>query len=270
MLFTGLGYRMVRDCNLIAAWPLAASVPLAIGTGALLIVGSMSVHGQGEESVSAGMDDAILERDVQGVRTLIDAGAEVDDPALLSFAVVKGGVEIVKLLVDAGAKVNAAVPIPPEQEDGLGKIFGPSAEVVGGTALSVAALMGRLETAQFLLEKGADPNVVTVSGTPVGMAAMRGHIDVLTVLLEGGGDASGRPLAGTAAVMFSPLLGAAKAGHVDAVELLLRSGGYPCPEGSSFTMGDIVFPATLKGHLAVAGDQEMSALVDRAREACGQ
>lgn len=213
-----LGCGAAPSRSLIAAWPLAALVPLVIGAGALLMVGSMSVHGQGEEPVSAGMDDAVLERDVQGVRALIDAGAEVDDPALLSFA----------------------------------------------------ALMGRLETAQFLLEKGADPNVVTVSGTPVGMAAMRGHIDVLRVLLEGGGDASGRPLAGAAAVMFSPLLGAAKAGHVDAVELLLRSGGYPCPEGSSFTMGDIVFPATLKGHLAAAGGQEVSALVDRAQEACGQ
>ncbi|MDD9962296.1 MAG: ankyrin repeat domain-containing protein [Gammaproteobacteria bacterium] len=255
---------------MIAAWSLEALVPWAIGVGALLIAGSTSVHGQGKEPISAGMEDAILAGNIQGVRALIDAGAEVEDPALLSFAVVKGGVEVVKLLVDAGAKINAAMPVPPEQEDGLRKVFGPSTEVVGGTALSVAALMGRLEAAEFLLDRGADPNVVTVSGTPVGMAATRGYIDVLKVLIEGGGDASGRPLAGTAAVMFSPLLGAAKAGHVGAVELLLRSGGYPCPEGSSFTMGDIVFPATLKGHLAVAGGQDVSALVDRAREACGQ
>lgn len=245
------------------------SAKLTLWVGAFLIAGSTTGYGQDDEAAPLTLEDAIRDRDAPAVKTLIDAGADVNEPELLSFAVLRGGVEIVGLLVDAGADVNAATPVPPDQKEGLLKVFGSSAEVVGGTPLSVAALTGRLEAAEFLLEAGADPNVVTVSGTPVGMAAARGHSDVLNLLLEAGGDASGRRLAGTAAVMFSPLLLAARAGHVDAVELLIGSGGYRCLDVSSFTMGDIIYRAKLDRLVAEAGSHELTALIDRAKEACG-
>ena len=147
-------------------------------------------------------------------------------------------------------------------------VFGSSAEVVSATPLSVAALTGRFEAAQILLEEGADPNVVTSSGTPVGMTAMRGHLDIVGLLIESGGDASGQSLRGTVAVMFSPLLDAAKGGHFDVVELLLGSGGYRCPDLSSFTMRDIAYQAALDQLLEKA-ESKLQALMDRAQEACG-
>ena len=236
--------------------------------GAFLIAGSTFGYGQDGKGVPLTLEDAIRDRNVPALKMLIDAGAEVVEPELLSFAVLRGGVEIVELLVDAGANPDTAVPVPQDQEEGLRTVFGSDTEVVSATPLSVAAMMGRFEAAEFLLKEGADPNVVTSSGTPVGMAATRGHDDVVKLLIESGGDASARGLSGTAAVMFSPLLGAAKGGHVAVVELLLGSGGYRCPDHSSFAMGDIAYRAALDKLLEKAGS-ELRALVDRAQEACG-
>ncbi|MCY3820823.1 MAG: ankyrin repeat domain-containing protein, partial [Gammaproteobacteria bacterium] len=203
------------------AWP---SARLTLWVGAFLIVGATDAYGQEDEAAPLTLKDAIRDSDASAVKTLIDGGADVNEPELLLFAVLRGGVEIVELLVDAGADVNLAVPVPPDQKEGLLRVFGSDAEVVVGTPLSVAALMGRFAAADVLLEEGADPNVVTGLGTPIGLAAARGHTDVLKLLIEAGGDASGRSLTGTAAVMFSPLLLAARAGHVDAAELLVESG----------------------------------------------
>ena len=244
------------------------SVKLTLWVGAFLIAGASDVYGQEDKAAPLTLEDAIRDSDASAVKTLIDGGADVNEPELLSFAVWRGGVEIVELLVDAGADVNLAVPVPPDQKEGLLRVFGSDAEVVGGTPLSVAALMGRFAAADLLLGEGADPNVVTVSGTPVGMAAARGHADVLELLIEAGGDASGRSLTGTAAVMLSPLLLAARAGHVDAVELLVESGGYRCPDDSTFTLGDIAYRAALDQLLAKVGDHELTALMNRAKEAC--
>ena len=245
----------------------ARVVPWVVG--AFLIAGSTFLYGQTDGAAPVLIDDAIRDRNAPAVKTLISAGADVNSPGLLAFAVLRGGVEIVKLLVDAGADVNVAMPVPPEQEEGLRTVFGSSAVVVGLTPLSVAALRGHFEAAEILLEEGADANVVTVSGTPVGMAATMGHTDVLRLLIDSGGDASGRRLTGTAAVMFSPLLLAATAGQIDAMELLVRSGGYRCPDHLSSTMGDIAYRAALDRLFEEAGSHEMTALMDRAREACG-
>lgn len=243
----------------------------AISATACLVVMSPLVYSQDGKASPSELENAIQDDNAPAVRMLIDAGADVNEPNWLWYAVSQsqGNVEIVKLLVDAGADVNAAMPVPPEQEESVGGLFGSGVDDVSATPLSLAALLGFSEIAEILLDEGANPNVVTGLGTPMGMAAARGYADVVRLLIEAGGDASAENLgASTVALGFRPLTFALKGGHTDAVRLLVEADAYPCPDYSSFPMFDIAYRALLEQLLDEAGNRELTALIDGAKEAC--
>ncbi|KAF2824924.1 ankyrin [Ophiobolus disseminans] len=74
----------------------------------------------------------------------------------------------------------------------------------GDTLLMLASYHGHAETAQMLLDSGADANVLNGRGqSPIAGAIFKGYDDVVKVLFEGGADIRlGRPNAVECARMF--------------------------------------------------------------------
>ncbi|KAK0723094.1 ankyrin repeat-containing domain protein [Lasiosphaeria miniovina] len=88
------------------------------------------------------------------------------------------------------------------------------------TQLHEACLTGDQETAQKLIQKGADIEAENRSGnTPLSSAAREGHEAVVRVLLDKGADVEANTIGGGA-----PLYGAAASGHEAVVRLLLENG----------------------------------------------
>jgi ankyrin repeat protein len=82
----------------------------------------------------------------------------------LLFAARDGDFDAVKMLVTAGANLNATTGI-------------------GETALMIAARNDRTETALYLLEKGADPNIVEAGHTALHFAVARKNMDLVKALI---------------------------------------------------------------------------------------
>ena len=253
---------------IVCVWPRKIALQ-AIFVTACLVAESPLVHGQEGKASPSELEDAIRDGNVPAVRVLIDAGADVNELEPLVLAINTDNVEIVKLLVDAGADVDAATPLPPDREEDLA-LFGSGVDMVLYTPLALA-VMRSPEIVEILLDEGANPNVVTGFGTPIGMAAGLGHADVVRLLIEAGGDASAENL-GTniVALAYRPLSFALRGGHTDVVRLLVGAGAYPCLDDPARPMFDIAYRAALDQALVEAGNRELTALMDRAKEACSQ
>jgi ankyrin repeat protein len=122
---------------------------------------------------------AIKAKDINQVRALLDAGANVNALANnilnignispLSYAVSEDDTEIAELLIERGADVNFKHPLG------------------GGTPLTDAAMRGNAALVAVLLEKGADVNVKDMLNyTPLIWASSLGHDDVVKLLLDHG------------------------------------------------------------------------------------
>jgi ankyrin repeat protein len=177
---------------------------LAIGVMVALLAQSSGASAAGT-SVAA----AAHEGDVAGVRALLAAGADVNqpdsggNPALL-WAAYNGAPELVAALVKAGADANAANPFgvtPLLQASRTGDAATVRALLEGGadvaravrdgeTPLMAAARAGSVETARLLLEHGADVNAVEglQNETALMWATAEGHADVVDLLLTAGAD----------------------------------------------------------------------------------
>jgi ankyrin repeat protein len=109
---------------------------------------------------------------------LIEAKADLEHPTRegeqrpLHHAVMYDADAVVDLLLEQGAQVEAT-------------------NVYGGTALNIAAELGRLECVKRLVQAKANVNVVTAGErNPLFGAAERGHEQVVRALLEAGADAA--------------------------------------------------------------------------------
>eukprot|EP00416_Gambierdiscus_australes_P045603 CAMPEP_0171097122 /NCGR_PEP_ID=MMETSP0766_2-20121228/47022_1 /TAXON_ID=439317 /ORGANISM="Gambierdiscus australes, Strain CAWD 149" /LENGTH=241 /DNA_ID=CAMNT_0011556265 /DNA_START=53 /DNA_END=781 /DNA_ORIENTATION=- len=90
----------------------------------------------------------------------------------------------------------------------------------GRTSLHRACANGHQEIAEFLLSKGADPNVEDEEGwVPLHSCASKGDAALVDLLLTAKADANASTSSGSASLHF-----AASKGHVDVVQLLLNSG----------------------------------------------
>lgn len=123
---------------------------------------------------------AIKAKDINRVRTLLDAGVNVNAMAEnilgiknispLSYAVNEGDTEIAVLLIDRGADVNFKDPMSDE------------------AVITMAAQRGNTEIVRALVAKGADTNVMDkyLDTTPMTIAAEFGHTETVKLLLDHG------------------------------------------------------------------------------------
>ena len=173
------------------------------------------------------------------VRTLLDAGADVNTPQVdgmtaLHWAVYHGDPETAGLLVRSGAEVNAenhygVPPLSMAATNADAQIVtllldaGANANAVlrgGETVLMTAARTGSLGAVRALLAHGADPNAMEArSQTALMWAAAEGHAAVAHALAEVGADIHATLKSG-----FTPMFFAVREGHIDVVLTLLAAG----------------------------------------------
>jgi hypothetical protein len=115
------------------------------------------------------LERACRSSDLATIELVIDSGASVKSPALLSAATLRPepalAASILALLVRRG--------------------IDPNFSSAGWTILMAVCLFGDLESARSLLDRGADPNAGE-AGTPLSIAKERGHEVLVDLLLERG------------------------------------------------------------------------------------
>ena len=157
-----------------------------------------------------------------------------------------GDIDKVIHLLESGVDINARAPCS------------------GAAPLDAALHGGHVSLAEFLLEKGADPNGIGYdSGTPLMAAVNYQLIDATKLLLEYGADANlASPLTGETPLHIAALRGFAK-GSTECVKLLLTAGANPnVPtkvnvETPSLASGTTVCGETPLHFAAAFGDEEM-------------
>jgi len=193
-LCVGAAGAMVVACA--PAAPAAVEKPLAV-----------------EKELSKEITECARDGDLDGVRSLIETGADVDSQdkkgmTPLLYAARQGHGEVAELLISKGADLA---------------VVEPGARL---TALHFCALRGHRDIAEVLISKGADVHAEDKTGsTPLHLAAYSGHREVAELLLSEGADieqynSGSRNAYGDR----TPLLVAAEAGHADVVELLILKG----------------------------------------------
>ncbi|MFB0554352.1 MAG: ankyrin repeat domain-containing protein [Phycisphaerae bacterium] len=129
---------------------------------------------------------------------LVQKGAEVTSIQSAAFI---GDLNKVKAFIGEGADVN-------------------NKNVLGITALHVAASASRKEVAEFLIVKGADINASVRNGeTPLHWAARAASREVVELLISKGADVNAKDKRGR-----TPLSLAEQRGHTEIVELLRKHG----------------------------------------------
>jgi ankyrin repeat protein len=155
---------------------------------------------------------AVLAGQVEAVRTLIAAGADLNKPTglieqlrmpPLSLAVEWKRTEVIRVLIEAGADLNGTGPL-------------------GRTALHDAAHAGELDIVRTLVEAGADVNQPDKDGiSPLALARERKHAEIVKLL-----EASGAVVPASFAAAEN-LVKAAKFGDITALEAALVAGASP-------------------------------------------
>jgi ankyrin repeat protein len=155
--------------------------------------------------------DAAMRGDVEGVRSLLHEGADVnaaqgDGMTALHWAAANGDAGLARVLLEARADLRAAT------------------RVGGYTPLLVASRAGSAQVVAVLLEAGSDPNTGTATGaTPLHLAAASGDAASVSLLIDAGAGVDSRELgAGQTPLMF-----AADRGRLETVRILLEAGADP-------------------------------------------
>ena len=153
------------------------------------------------------LHEATRDGDLEQVRALIDAGADLDaqgdnGETPLNTAILEGHVLVASLLIDRGADIQA-------RNKG------------GFTPLHAAAYANAIEIAKKLLSRGADvKDQMNKAGvTPLSVASEEGHPGLVKVLIDQGADLEAGERNG-----YTPLTRALWRCHKEVVALLQRSG----------------------------------------------
>ncbi len=157
-------------------WALALSI-LTIGMGVGVAFAQTrpaepaTATAEGRDKVTESLPQAASDGDIERVRSLLSAGAKVnekdkDGQTALHRAVKHGHKAVVELLLAKGADVGATYRYE--------------------TPLYAAALAGHKEIAELLLSRGADVNAVLGASrlTPLHCACWRGHAEVAELLIQ--------------------------------------------------------------------------------------
>lgn len=155
--------------------------------------------------------DAAMKGDLEAVRELLRAGADVnaaqgDGMSALHWAAEHGDLEMAEVLVYAGAVVDATTRIgayTPLHIASRGGHFSVVAALIdrgakidaltdpsGSTSLHLAALSDNPALIELLVEHGADPDAREAQWkqTPLIFAASWNRVDAIVALIEGGAD----------------------------------------------------------------------------------
>lgn len=214
----------------------------------LLAQAAVPAHGAAAEPR---LVDAAGQQDWQQVRSLLDAGADVNTPradgvTALLWAAHWNDIDAVEVLLDAGADPNASddhgvTPLMRASENASVEVAlallaaggNPNAAQDSGlTALMIAAGTGNRAVVRALLTHGADVNAVTGnSGVTALMWAVEApHPDIVHILLESSADVDVSSSKG-----FTPLLLAARNGDIELAKLLIAAGADINQSGSDGT-----------------------------------
>ena len=171
---------------------------------------SIFLASAGVHASDAPLADAAKNNDLDSVRTLMTAGADVnaaqgDGMTALHWAAFHDNVEVVDLLLAADADVSVQT------------------RVGALTPLWFAASNGNADMVDWLLTTEADANVVTATGaTALMAAAMTGSVETIDVLVDRGAFVNSRETTnGQTALMF-----AAWENRPEAIAALVRHGAH--------------------------------------------
>ena len=181
---------------------------------------------------------AVALADERRIRELIQAEPDLlrqigSGGGLLTLAVRHGQLEAVRLLLDLGADVDERIVLKEVEEPT------PS----WGMPLWYAALLGHLEIATLLLNRGADPNAnVYASGWPLRNAWANKHESIKQLLLERGAKVHPYMLAEFHDVAAAERLLAADPGEKVARELVWSAADHGCPEIVELALSHLDWP----------------------------
>jgi ankyrin repeat protein len=180
------GNAKITDALLKAGADVRVSVP---ETGSVLMAAARTGNPEVIKSLlAAGADANFAERfsgqtplmwaaaegHPEAVKALIAGGAKVgaqahDKRMALFYAVRKGDIESVKILLAAGADVNERLEPEEIQDCEICRHFPPGTTYskVGDSVLVIAIMNANYDVADFLLNKGADPNAAGTHWSPL-------------------------------------------------------------------------------------------------------
>ena len=227
-----------------SAWPDREAPPPMADAGALYT------------SDASGLRDAIVDGDADSVRTLVEAGVNVDAKAaggesILAAAIIyQNDPEIVRILVDAGAdldaKDNYGIPVlfeaisphdwGPEAKEILQILVDAGADVNardddGRPLLAEAIRPGNIltdypEIVRVLVDAGANANILDERGVPTIFWALlepyeayEGAHDIMRMLIDASADANAQDDRGSP-VLFE----AVQNGELESVRILVNAG----------------------------------------------
>jgi uncharacterized protein len=174
-----------------------------------LLIGALTTSGiVTARGADAPVADAAMRGDVEGVRTLLREGADVnaaqgDGMTALHWAALNGDLKTMDVLLYAGAATE------------------PLTRVGAYAPLHLAGSRGHAAAVTRLLDAGSKPGPFTATGVqPLHLAAQAGDAPAVAAMLDRGADINGRDRTHGR----TPLVFAAAQGRLEAVKVLLARG----------------------------------------------
>jgi ankyrin repeat protein len=210
-----------------------------------LLIGALTTSGIVlARAADAPVADAAMRGDIEGVRTLVRGGADVnaaqgDGMTALHWAALNGDLKTLDVVLHAGAATD------------------PLTRVGAYTPLHLASSRGHAEAVTRLLAAGSKPGPFTATGVqPLHLAAQAGNAAVITALLDRGADINTRDKTHGR----TPLVFAAAQDRLDAVKALLARGA---DARLATTVIDYTARSTADTQARQARDKVVSAMLGR-------